>query len=131
MLDIMEAASKGNDIRGLISGEMYSDISEAVESALAVSADEVCRQMAYHAARDFTNFDPIKMTYSKYSLITTAAAFLLLPLLFDVHRHDIYRAYNGVQDCKHEVKFEHVHLARHAGPYTCIHIYIYRLATQR
>jgi hypothetical protein len=75
MLDIMEAASKGNDIRGLVSGETYSDISEAVESALAVSADEVCRQMAYHAARDFTNFDPIKMTYSEYSFTATCCCF--------------------------------------------------------
>jgi hypothetical protein len=67
MLDIMEAASKGQDIRGLVSGEIYADISQAVESALAVSADEVCRQMAYHAARDFTNFDIIKLVYSKYN----------------------------------------------------------------
>ena len=45
---------------------------QAVENALAVSGDEVCRQIAYHAASDFTSFDIIKLTYSEsclYALI--------------------------------------------------------------
>eukprot|EP00953_Heterococcus_sp_UTEX-ZZ885_P012530 7189-Heterococcus_DN1.PRE.2 len=100
----MEAASKGNDIRGLVSGETYSDISEAVESALAVSADEVCRQMAYHAARDFTNFDPIKMTYIMVYVIA-------MPGL-----RRKWRAYKDAQDCKHAVEHERVYLAKQARP---------------
>ncbi|CAM9223214.1 unnamed protein product [Phaeothamnion confervicola] len=48
----------------LVSGTIYGEVTTAVEQALVVSADEICRQMAYHAAGDYTNFDVVKLAYS-------------------------------------------------------------------
>ena len=41
-----------------------------------MASDEICRQLAYHAAGDFANFDVIKLAYSlcNYFEVTTEAA---------------------------------------------------------
>ncbi|CAM9753165.1 unnamed protein product [Chrysoparadoxa australica] len=64
VLEVRETTLCENDMTRCIPDEVYSSITSAVKEALNVSADELCRQMAYHSAGDYSNFDIIKMAYS-------------------------------------------------------------------
>jgi hypothetical protein len=43
---------------------LLEQVTTSILESTAVASDEICRQLAYYAAKDFANFDVIKLAYS-------------------------------------------------------------------